>query len=158
MERYYGITPSQADRALWLVAGVAVVLSLFIAIHGEWFKALPYLIAVATALATRWVRGPFVGKPLLELTESELIIRQPFYLPTKVQNLQLEHLRSLTIVGPRRDRRFRITFADGSKLEIRPYFRGAEEGAVRFIKVHLANVHIVEKDPPGILAAFRGDY
>lgn len=158
MERYCGVTPTRADRALWIVIGVGLAFAVSEVVRAEWLKVSLTFGVLVAILVTRQLRGPFLGKPLLELTDSELIIRQPFYVPTKVQKLTVGRLRRLEIVGPSGDRRFRFSLSDGTITEIRPYFREAEEGAVKFIKANLVGIQIVEKEPPGILEEIRGDY
>lgn len=116
------------------------------------------VIAVAVAVL-RFVRGPFVGPAILEITEKELIWRSSFYIPTKTQRHRLESINALKVVGPTGDRRFRMVLVDGSVEEFRPYYGRLEPKVMYFLKNSLPkNILLIEEDPPGLLSQMRGDF
>jgi len=158
MERTYRITPTWADRVLWLAEAVAFFLAMLAAFSEKWLVAAVLFVVYIAIMLKLQERGVFTGKPFLVLTGSELTFRQPFYIPTKVQKVALDGVRTLSIAGPSGDRRFVFSYADGSRVKVRPFLRGVEQGAIEFLKHHLSGIGIEEKHPPGVFDVIRGDY
>lgn len=150
-------------RADW---GTAVIVLLFLATsvqratQGLGRAAAVFLTVAVLVALLRLVRGPLRGAAVIEIDGSEIAIRQPFYIPTRVQRLPLEGLRSLEIAGGRGDRHFRFGRGDGSMEEVRPRFGPAfEPKAVEFLLAHLPqHVRVVERPPASWLARAQGNF
>ena len=122
------------------------------------FSVFIFVTALIFA-AYRLIKGPLMGPALLEVTDGELIWRQPIYIPTKIQRIRLSAIKTIQIVGPARDRRFRIETIDGSQLEIRPFFGWRTRKAILFLRNFLPeNVKLIEEKPSSFMSQIRGDY
>ena len=156
MDRQYIIAPSRRDWVLSFVEGIAFFFGVVAAFCGEWLATL-VLGVVSVSISLKFhSRGVFLRRPLLELNGSQLVFRQSFYIPTRVQNIDLNGVKSITIAGPLGDRRFIFSYKTGSIDEVRPYLRDAEHGAIEFLKNNLTDIEIYDKPPPGLFDVIRG--
>lgn len=158
--RLYEQTRRQSDYTTAAVVLFFVVYAIARALADAWLTAIA-LAAVGAAFALwRLVRGPSVGRAVIEITDAEVVFTLPFYIPTRVLRFPLERIRSLRVFGPRPGRRWQLKLDDGSREVIRPFFGPLlEPRAVDFLRAHLPlHVSIIEDEPAGILAQMRGDY
>lgn len=150
-------------RAEWGVAFVVVVAAAVAVqrtLTGQTALALLFAGLALAVLVVRLVRGPMRGARLIELGPSDIVIRQPFYVPTKTERVPLDHLAALAIVGGKGDRHFRFTFDDGRVQEIRPRYGPLfEPKAIAFLTSGLPErVRVVEEPPANWLARAHGNF
>lgn len=130
-----------------LLQGLAVSATVFAGIAG--------VVAVL-----RFIVGPLRGPALIEIGPSEIVFRQHFYIPARVQRVPLGRLASLEIAGGKGDRHFRFDLEDGTREEVRPRYGPLfEPEAVEFLTSHLAGrVPVVVEPPANWLARAHGNF
>lgn len=156
---FYHFNRKTADILFVVSEFLVLVIFITTVIAGE------LLLAAATAVSGllyafyRYIKGPLVGLAILEVSNEELIWRLNIYIPRKIQRIKLGTIKTITIVGPVRDRRFRIDTVDGSRQEIRPYFGLRTPKAVLFLKNKMPeSITFIEEAPSGFMSQMRGDY
>jgi hypothetical protein len=127
--------------------------------HGSWLSAALTLGVGIWAVHQRVVKGPYLADPIIEISEKEIIFRSFFYFPTKVERFFLYDIKSVEIVGPRGSRCFRVNLMNDTHCDVRPYYRGQENKALRFLKENLpSHIHYEEHEPPSLFSTIRGDW
>jgi hypothetical protein len=151
--------PAKPDAIYVGTALLGVVFAAEAARDGAWCAAaVTALIATGALLYGYWKRAaPREDPPLVEVTETEAVIRQPMHIPLKVDRVPLRGLANFAAAGPKHDRRFRFTYTDGACTHLRPYYdRKVEEELVTLLRQRLPRLSVDQYSNAGLLERARG--
>lgn len=121
-KKLYRRTAREADRLLWISLVIGAACGAFT----YWVNGSPMLIAAVVAVPVysgirRVLKGAPVGVPLLEVAEDVLVLRNPLFIPPKVDRIALDKLHSVCYRGEEGRRFFDCLDMEGVERSIGPF-------------------------------------
>lgn len=123
-KKLYRRTAREADRLLWISAGIGAACGVFTALVTENWAAVLAVVAVPFySLVRRVLKGPPLGAPILELAEDMLVLRNPIEIPAKVDRIPVRKLHSVCYRGEEGRRFFDFLDQEGVERSVGPFER-----------------------------------
>ena len=154
----YGMESRVADfRFLFqtILLLILFVTSIFIS---HFYYALAVGILLGGYIVWRWIKGPLLGRPQVQIGPVKMIFNDRVFTGTKVFNI--EDIHQLSLIGPVGNRKIRIHTKTGADEVVYQAIRGKQlVRIVEFLRSNLPDeIVLEEQEPPTWANSIRGDF